>query len=123
MHSLETRCALYVFVVGSTRNRFQLTDAASMGAINKWQWKVFHYHKIDPLMHFFLTITHPNEETAGDQQRMLLIVQEGSLIATANTGSQVAQKVRPTPTFCLVLQALLTPPKLLLQLHEVEFTY
>jgi hypothetical protein len=35
----------------------------------------------------------------------------------------VAQKVRPTPTFCLVLQALLTPPKLLLQLHEVEFTY
>jgi hypothetical protein len=35
----------------------------------------------------------------------------------------VAQKVRPTPTFCLVLQALLTlPKKLLLQLHEEECT-
>jgi hypothetical protein len=85
--------------------------------------KVFHYHKIDPLMHFFLAITHPNEETAGDRQRMLLIVQEGSLVATANTGLQVAQKVRPTPTFCLVLQALLTLPKLLLQLLEVELAF
>jgi hypothetical protein len=74
-------------------------------------------------MHFFLTITHPNEETAGDRQRMLLVVQEGSLIATTNTGLQVAQKVCPTPIFCLVLEALLTLPKLLLQLREVEFTY
>ena len=74
-------------------------------------------------MHFFLTITHPNEETAGDRQRMFLIVQEGSLIVTANTGLQEAQKVCPTPTFCLVLQAFLTLPKLLLLLREVEFTY
>ena len=55
---------------------------------------------------------------------MLLKLQEGSLKVTANLGLQVAQKVRPTPTFCHVLQALFTLPKLLpLQLCEVEFTY
>jgi hypothetical protein len=86
-------------------------------------WEGFSIPQIDPLMHLFLAITHPNEETAGDRQRMLHIVQEGSLIVTANLGLQVAQKVRSTPTFCLVHQALLTLPKVPLQLHEVEFTY
>ena len=74
-------------------------------------------------MHLFLAITHLNEETACDRRCMLLKLQEGRLMVTANTGLQVAQKVRPIPTFCLVLQALFTLPKLLLQLCEVEFTY
>jgi hypothetical protein len=73
-------------------------------------------------MQLFLAITHPNEETACDRRCMLLKLQEGRLMVTAKTGLQVAQKVRPTPTFCLVLQALLTLPKLLLQLCEVECT-
>jgi hypothetical protein len=71
-------------------------------------------------MHLFLTITQPNEETASDRQCMLLKLQEGSLNVT---GLQVAQKVCLTSTFCLFLQALLTLPKPLLQLCEVELTY
>ena len=71
-------------------------------------------------MHFFLAITHPNEETAGDRRRMLHIVQEGSQhIARFAGGSEGLSN----PHFCLVLQALLTLPKLLLQLCEVELTY